>query len=74
MITLTVYFHGPASHWDDRIADGEIIAQVSLPWLWLARFKARSMMADLNRDRCGYLIQRDDEVIEHHKAANQVLL
>lgn len=70
---LTVYFHGPASNWANKVAPGEIVARQELATSWLCRWKAKRIMRELNTGRCGYVIQDGDSVLEHVKAENQVL-
>jgi hypothetical protein len=68
MITVTVYFHGPATDWSEKIAEREIIAQHSVPFLWLARLKVKSIMDELNTGRCGYVLTRGETELEKHEA------
>jgi hypothetical protein len=73
VITLTVYFHGPMTEWAGQAAAPEIVASKIFRWRWLARLHARQVMDGLNAGRCGYLIQRGEDVLEHFKAPNQGL-
>lgn len=73
MYRATVYFHGPATAWSEKIAPGEVIAQVQSRWLWLARARAVSTVASLNAGRCGYAITHGDEVIEERRAPKPAL-
>jgi hypothetical protein len=65
-----VYFHGPATDWAEKIAEREVIARHEVPFLWLARLKAKSIMDGLNRGRCGYVLLRGDTELEKHEASD----
>jgi len=71
---VTVYFHGPQTNWGRKIAEAEIVAKDHAPFLWLARLRARSLLSDLNRGRCGYAISQGERLIEHREADNPELV
>jgi hypothetical protein len=63
---VAVYFDGPRSQWSERLHDSEVIYLAEVPWLWLARFLARSNMGNTNR--CAYAIAADGKTIEQRNA------
>ena len=69
MFDLVVYYHGPQTHWAGKIAEREIIARHPMPWFWLARMRAKSILAELNAGACGCAILKDGEVIEQVEAS-----
>lgn len=73
MISVVVYFHGPATDWGEKIAEREIIARHEVPLLWIARMKARSIIGGLNSGRCGYVLLRGETELEKHEAADIAL-
>jgi hypothetical protein len=65
MIEALVYFASPRTVWQSKVAEEDIIFRRAVPWLWMARWLARSTHAPLDPHRCGWLVMRDGEVIEH---------
>lgn len=47
MYLLKIYFNGPRTEWMMRPCDQETVFSQSLPWLWLARWRARGLMKEL---------------------------
>jgi hypothetical protein len=68
---VTIYFTGPKTQWSGKVATEEIIGQRSYRWWWMARLSARSSLENLNLRRCGYVIQKGDEVLEHVEALTE---
>lgn len=65
MYKVIIYFAGPMTKWSGKVQDEETIARYRYPWLWLARWIARSTLQNLNAKRCGYAIYRGSAVIEN---------
>lgn len=68
MYEVIAYFHGPKTAWLRRVADTEIIARERVPFLWLARLRAVQLAATLTEGRCGVIVQRNGETLQHAEA------
>ncbi len=64
MYTLTLYFDGTRTRWAGKVCQDEVIAQEDFPWLWLARWRANSLMKPLHPGRVAWVISLDGESIE----------
>jgi hypothetical protein len=60
-----VYFASPRTTWQGKLAEEDIILRRECRWHWLARMIARNAHAPLDPHRCGWLVMKDGEVIEH---------
>lgn len=69
MYEVIAYYHGAKTAWQRRVADTEIIARERVPFLWLARARAAQLRAMLNEGRCGIIIQRNGETVQHAEAS-----
>jgi len=48
-------FSWATANWGRKIAEAlKSSPRIHAPFLWLARLRARSLLSDLNRGRCGY--------------------
>lgn len=65
MFEAVIFFAGPLSTWSGRPHPREILARRTSRWRWLAEAKARSVLAQVDGGRCGLVILRDGEIIEH---------
>lgn len=73
MYCVRVYFHGPETAWGGSVSKRETIAVTWSKYLWLARARARNIVAGLNMGKCGYAITRDEETIDHQPAPGTAL-
>lgn len=62
------YFAGPKTKWSKKISADEIISRHPARWLWLARAQARATHKRLDPTRCGYVVLKDGEAVEHVEA------
>lgn len=60
---VAVYFAGPKTVWTEKMDESEVTMICDAPWLWVARSQARQAMG--NTGRCGYVITKDGDLIEH---------
>lgn len=73
MYCVRVYFHGPETAWSGSVSPRETIAIFTTRYLWLARARARNIVAGLNIGKCGYAITLDEETIDHQPAPGSAL-
>lgn len=64
MYKVLIYFASPRTKWAGKIHDDDVISGYRYRWLFVARWVARSVMSNLNAQRCGYAIFRGSELIE----------
>jgi len=62
---VVVYFNGPLSKWQKKIAEEEVIARKVIPFPRLARAFARRTHAPLDPSKCGYVLLQDGNILEH---------
>ena len=60
-----VYFASPRTRWSMKVQEDDVIMRRPYLWRWLARFEARSLHAQLDPEKCGYVVLRDGEELEH---------
>lgn len=65
MHEAVVYFAGPATTWARKPQEIEYIARFTTRSAFMARVRAVSCHARLNKDRCGWFIRKDGTVIAH---------
>ena len=56
MYLLTIYFRGPRTQWAGKVCPEETIVSKPVPCLWLARIRARQLLADMVKENVGYVI------------------
>lgn len=61
-----IYFAGPRSRWAGKVDSQEIIARFPARWRWAVLALTLQTFARLDQRRCGYVILRDGEPIEHY--------
>lgn len=62
MYRVSVYYVNGVSAWQAKLDDGEVVYQVTVPWLWLARCCAKA-----NLGNCGnlaYVIHDEGRIVE----------
>jgi hypothetical protein len=60
-----VYFASPRTRWSMKVQEEDVILRRSVPWLWLARRIARGVHAQLDASKCGYVVLKDGDEVEH---------
>lgn len=62
-----LYFAGPKTLWSQKVDASEVIMRWASRSRWLATRVARSTHRQLDPSRCGYVVLKDGDVIEHVK-------
>jgi len=70
MYEAVIFYAGPLSTWQGKPHPREILARRTSRWRWLAVAKAHSVLASVNSGRCGFVIMRGDELLEHVPASD----
>lgn len=65
MYEAIIYFAGPKTIFSGKLAEDEIIMRRPLVFRWAALSHARAVHARLDPQRCGYVVRKGVEVIEH---------
>lgn len=68
MYESVIYFRGPKTMWAGKVSEDEVIARRESKYLWFARSYARELHGSLDPTRCGYIVLKDSEVLEHVEA------
>lgn len=63
-----VYFASPRTRWARKIQEEDVIMRRSCRWLWHARSLARDLHAFLDPAKCGWVVVKDGQEVEHVEA------